>query len=43
MATIGNIKKNKMAAAFERRIQRGKKKMVAKAARATNPDKRRWF
>ena len=43
MATIKSTKKNKMTAAFERRIERGKKKMAAKIARAANPDKRRWF
>lgn len=43
MATIGTVKKNKMEAAKNRRLERGKKKMDAKAARKANPDKKRWF
>ena len=34
MAVNGTIKKNKMEAAFNRRLERGKKKAEAKALRA---------
>jgi hypothetical protein len=43
MAVAGTIKKNKMAAAKQRRLDRGKKKMDAKAKRQASPDKKRWF
>ena len=43
MATIGTVKKNKMEAAKNRRLERGKKKMEAKAKRQANPEKKRWF
>lgn len=42
MATIGRIKKEKMEAAKDARLQRGKKKMEAKAERQAG-GKRRWF
>lgn len=43
MAVIGRIKKEKMEAAKDRRLVRGKKKMDAKAKRKADPNKKRWF
>ena len=43
MATVGSIKKNKLEAAKNRRLERGKKKMEAKDRRQADPNKRRWF
>jgi len=43
MATIGNTRKKKKEAAMSRRLERGKNKAAAKAARKAYTNKRMWF
>lgn len=43
MSVPKGIKKAKLDANLAKRVERGKKKMAAKAARAANPNKKRWF